>query len=209
MQNDKTKLKLSNIKVIFESIKDQGFGRSLTVDVTDSASQILVEEWVKENHIGKGDNAGKPNFKEYQPEEGDKVIQYAFKINDYTKFIGVGGLTIDDLGYGAEVSLVAQAFQYDNKFGKGTSASLTAVLITKAVRTSADDDIDDLLSGAGVNPEEVKTAEPNSGYEAAKATAEKLKTTPKEEPKAQKAVEWNNDDPDFEDSEISLEDIPF
>lgn len=154
--NDKITLK--DVKVIFANIKDEGFGRSITIDATDKEVQKKIEDWVKENKIGKK-NPGEVNFKEYQPDEGDKVIQYAFKINDYTKFIGLNGLTIDDLGYGAEVSLTAQSFSYDNKFGKGTSASLTAVLINKAVRTSADDDIDNLLSEAGVKPEDVKPKE--------------------------------------------------
>lgn len=202
------KIKLNNVKVIFANIKDEGFGRSITIDATDVATQETIKLWVKENKIGK-ETPGEVKFKEYQPEEGDKVIQYAFKMNDYTKFIGVGGLTVDDLGYGAEISLVAQAFQYDNKFGKGTSASLTAVLITKAVRTSADDDLDDLLAGAGVDLSEAKaeTTE-KSGYEKAKETAESLKPKPKEEKElAQELAE--EPDPPFDDDEISLDDIPF
>lgn len=183
------KIKLNDVKVIFANTKDEGFGRSLTVDVTDQAVQDKISEWVETNKIGKS-NPGVANFKEYKPEEGDKVIQYSFKLNDYTKFMGVGGLTQDDLGYGAEVSLIAQAFQYDNKFGKGTSASLTAVLITKAVRTSADDDIDELLQSAGVDPEEAK----KSGYEKAKEKWGKPET-----------VNATITD----DGEINLDDIPF
>ncbi len=155
------KIKLSNVKVIFANLKDEGFGKSLTIDATNPETQEAIKTWVRDNMIGKS-TPGEVKFKEYQPEGGDKTIQYAFKINDYTKFIGLNGLTIDDLGYGAEVSLMAQSFSYDNKFGKGTSASLTAVLIMKAVRTSADDDIEELLSEAGVNEEE------KGGYAAAK-----------------------------------------
>lgn len=195
--NDKIKLK--NVKVIFANIKDEGFGKSITIDATDVGNQELIKSWVKENKIGKT-TPGEVNFKEYQPDEGDKVIQYSFKINEYTKFVGLNGLNIDDLGYGAEINLVAQAFQYDNKFGKGTSASLTAVLITKAVRTSADDDIDDLLSEAGVDPSEVPE---KSGYEKAKETAEKLKPAVKEEADKEPIAEITDE------GEIDLSDIPF
>ncbi len=44
-----------------------------------------------------------------------------------------------------------------------------------------------------------------SGYEAAKATAQALKPEPKE----QKAVDWKSDEPTFDDKEIDLESIPF
>lgn len=170
------KIKLSNVTVVFANLKDEGFGKSITVNVTDPEIQKKITEWVQTNKIGKGDKAGKPNFKEYQPEGGEKTIQYAFKINDYTKFVGRDGLTAEDLGYGAEISLIAQAFEYDNKFGKGTSASLSAVLIEKAVRTSADDDVDELLMEAGIDPEEVKETKAESGYDKLKETAQKIKS---------------------------------
>jgi hypothetical protein len=192
------KIKLDDVKIIFANTKDEGFGRSLTIDVTDQAIQDKISEWVETNKIGKT-TPGKANFKEYKPDEGDKVIQYSFKLNDYTKFVGVGGLTIDDLGYGAEVSLIAQAFQYDNKFGKGTSASLSAVLIEKAIRTSADDDIDELLQGAGVDPSEAK-----SGYEKAKETADSLRSAEQVAKDAKEVTGGINDK-----GEINLDDIPF
>lgn len=205
------KIKLNNIKVIFANIKDEGFGRSITIDATDKEVQEQIAEWVKENKIGKS-TPGEAKFKEYQPEEGDKVIQYSFKINDYTKFIGLNGLTIDDLGYGAEISLVAQSFHYSNKFGTGTSASLTAVLITKAVRTSADDDIDDLLTSAGVDPSEAKEQpKEQSGYEAAKATAEALKPAAKqaEDAREPEPIPATITDEGEIESEIDLSSIPF
>lgn len=192
------KLKLTNVKIIFANTKDEGFGRSLTIDATSPEIQKRITEWVEVNKIGKTD-PGVPKFKEYQPEQGDKTIQYNFRINDYTKFVGIGGLTIDDLGYGAEVSLIAQAFQYDNKFGKGTSASLTAVLINKAIRTSADDDIDDLLQGVGVDPSEAK-----SGYEKAKETADSLRSAEQVAKDAKEVTGGINDK-----GEINLDDIPF
>lgn len=195
------KIKLNSVKVVFANMKDEGFGRSITIDATNPETQKTIEEWVKDNNIGKADNAGKANFKEYEPEVGDKVIQYSFKINDYTKIVGVNGLVSDDLGYGAVVSIMAQAFQYDNKFGKGTSASLTAVVITASVRTSSDDDVDELLSEAGI--EKVEEVFPG-------ATEVTSEVTTEEDKAREKWGKKTNDAPLPEpQGEINLDDIPF
>lgn len=135
----KEKIYLKSVKVIFANLEDEGFGRSITVDVTDEALQKQVTEWVKTNNIGKKD-PGVATFKEY---EG--VKQYALRINDNTKFVYTNGLSDKDLGYGAVVSLAANAFDYDNKFGKGTSSSLSAVVVEKGRSSGADDDIAELL----------------------------------------------------------------
>ena len=137
---DSTKLTLRGISVIFANLVDDGFGRSITIDATSSDIQKAITEWVKKNNIGKDELAGKAKFKEY---DGKK--QYSFKLNDYTKFAGLNGLGKESLGWGATVSLTSQAFEYDNKFGKGTSASLSAVLIEKGARSGADDDLDELI----------------------------------------------------------------
>lgn len=137
---DKTKLKLEHVSIVFANLIDDGFGRSLTIDVTDKEVQDKITKWVKDNNIGKGDKAGKPNFKEYEGK-----LQYAIKISDYTKFAGLNDLTQNDLGFSAKVSLVAQAFEYDNKFGKGVSANLSAVLVEERAKTSADADLAELL----------------------------------------------------------------
>jgi len=192
-----SKIKLNNVKVVFANMKDEGFGRSITIDATNPETQKAISEWVKDNNIGKTDNAGKANFKEYEPEVGDKVIQYSFKINDYTKIVGANGLVSNDLGYGAVVSIMAQAFQYDNKFGKGTSASLTAVLITASVRTSSDDDVDELLSEAGI--EKVEEVFPGA-----------TKDTTEEDKAREKWGKKTDDAPLPEpQGEINLDDIPF
>lgn len=194
------KIKLNNAKIIFANLKDDGYGKSITIDATSPEVQKQITEWVEVNKIGKTE-PGVPKFKEYQPEQGDKVIQYSFRINDYTKFVGINGLTKEDLGYGAEVSLIAQAFEYNNKFGKGVSASLSAVLIEKAVRTSADDDIDDLLQGAGVDPNEAK-----SGYAEAKEKWGKqtVDEAPLPEPQGEVQTASITDE-----GEVNLDDIPF
>lgn len=139
---DPRKIYLKNVKVVFANLVDEGFGRSITIDCTNPTIGEAIEDWVKANNIGKAPNNGVPNFKTYED-----TIQYAFKINDSTKFVYADGLSEADLGYGAEVSLAANAFDYDNKFGKGTSSSLSAVVTHKGRATGADQDIETLLDG--------------------------------------------------------------
>lgn len=140
------RIKLQHVKVVFANLKDDGFGKSITIAV-DKETEKLITDFVTTNKIGKGDKAGKPNFKEY---EGRK--QYAFKISDYTRFAGLNGLDENKLGFGATVSLIANAFAYDNKFGKGISSSLSAVLIEKGADTAADADIAELMEEAADDP---------------------------------------------------------
>lgn len=134
------KLTLRDVEVVFANLQDEGFGKSITVNATDKATKDAITKWVVDNKIGKGDKAGKPNFKEYEGKE-----QYAFKINDFTRFAGLNGLSEKDLGFGARISLIANAFEYDNKFGKGVSGSLSAVVVEKRASTSADGDLAELL----------------------------------------------------------------
>lgn len=145
---DTSKITLRGVEIFFANLEDEGFGRSLTIDATDPNTKKAITNWVETNKIGKGDKAGVPNFKTYE----DKV-QYAFKINDFTRFAGNNGLSEKDLGFGAKVSLIANAFEYDNKFGKGVSGSLSAVLIEKRASTSADADLEELMGSAEDNGE--------------------------------------------------------
>jgi len=142
-----TKLILRDVKIIFANLEDEGFGTSITIDATDKKLQEQISAWVAENKIGK-DNPGVANFKEYTPEEGgDTTQQFSFKINDYTKFKGMESLTKENLGYGAVIDLVANAFAFDNKFGKGVSQSLSAVLIKTGSQSSSEADMDELTAG--------------------------------------------------------------
>lgn len=142
---DPKKIYLKNVSIVFANLVDEGFGRSITIDATEPEIVTAIEEWVDANNIGKVPNAGKAQFKTYED-----TIQYAFKINDGTKFVYAEGLSEKDLGYRAVVSLAANAFDYDNKFGKGTSASLSAVVVHKGRASGADDDIVELL-GEGIS----------------------------------------------------------
>ena len=155
------KLKLQNCKVIFANLTDEGFGTSITIDASEGSIRTKISDWVKVNNIGK-ETPGVAKFKEYTPEDSEVVtIQYSFKINDFTKFMGLEGLSKDDLGYGAVIDLVANPFPYDNKFGKGISSSLSAVLIKEKGKTGSDADMEDLLSDIE-QPEE--TVEPIDAF---------------------------------------------
>jgi hypothetical protein len=115
---------LKHIKVVFAELEDKGFGTSITVDVTDQAAQDAISKWVADNNI----NGGKAKFKDYTNKDGETTKQYNFKISKFTE---IAGPYEGELGYGAEINLVARPYTYDNQFGKGTSASLSAVFVTK------------------------------------------------------------------------------
>jgi len=118
---------LKHVNVVFSELTDAGYGRSITIDASDKAVQDAIKTWAKENKV----NGGVAKFKEYTNKDGKTTIQYTFKLSDYTKFDGKDGLGEDDLGYNAVINLVARAFEYDNKFGKGISASLAAVYVVE------------------------------------------------------------------------------
>lgn len=151
-----TKLKLKNVKTVFFNPTDEGFGTSITIDCTNPEVKKQIEEWVKDNNIGK-DNPGVANFKEYTPENGDTTLQFAFKINEYTKYAGVNGLGKDDIGYGATIDLIAQAYTYNNKFTGGkdrVGQSASAIVVRSGATTGGDADLAELLGDISEEPEE-------------------------------------------------------
>ena len=132
MENNKT-LQLFDIKVIFADLEDRGFGRNIVIDATDEKVQKAIIEWVKENNI----NGGEAKFKDYTDKEGKTTKQYTFKLSQYTEFGGADNLNEKAIGFGAVVNLLASAYEYDNKFGKGVSASLRAVYVKEGQVKSA------------------------------------------------------------------------
>lgn len=124
---------LTHVNVIFSELVDKGFGRSVTIDVTDKEIQKSITEWVKVNNI----NGGTPKFKEYTNEkDGKTTIQYNFKLSDYTQINGKDGLGEKELGYGAVVNLQARAYEYENKFGKGISSSLDGIFVVEPTKNT-------------------------------------------------------------------------
>ena len=157
-----TKIKLQKVKVVFFNPEDEGFGRSITIDCTDSAVKKQIVDWVKDNKIGK-EEPGVAKIKEYTNEKtGETTLQFSFKINDYTKYAGVNGLSEKDLGYGAVVDLIAQAFEYKNKYTSGETRvgqSVSAIVVRSGATTGADADLADLLGDLGEEADEETKAE--------------------------------------------------
>lgn len=131
--DNKKELILKHVPIVFADTEDKkGFGKSITIDAGDFKETI--EAWVKENNI----NNGKANFKEYTNKEGVTTLQYNFKLSDFTD---IEGKDSTELGYGAVVNLVASAYEYDNQFGKGTSASLRSIFVVEPRINSSMDKI--------------------------------------------------------------------
>lgn len=161
---DPKKIKLTDAKVVFytgpEDEKAAEFGTSITIALTDEQRK-QIEDFCKENNVGKnGDpNRGKANIKQYTNEEtGDTTDQYTVKFNEHTQFAGLNGLGQKDLGYGAVINLIANAYDY-TKFGGGTAVSASAVVVKSASSSSNDADLelllDDLGEGAEADTESV------------------------------------------------------
>ena len=155
---DPKKLKLTNAKVVFytgpEDEKAQEFGTSITIALTDEQKK-QIQAFVKENDVGKnGDpNKGVANIKEYTNDKtGDTTEQFTIKFNDNTQFAGKDGLGQKDLGYGAEVNVIAKAYEY-TKFGGGVAMSASAIVVTKGAASSNDADLEELLDDLGDEPE--------------------------------------------------------
>lgn len=124
---------LTHVPIIFSELKDKGYGRNITIDVTDPELQKQITEWVKKNNI----NGGEAKFKEYTNEkDGKTTVQYNFKLSDYTQISGKEDFGEKELGHGAIVNLQARAFEYENKFGKGISASLDGIFIIEPAKNT-------------------------------------------------------------------------
>lgn len=162
MQNklqDPKKLKLTGAKVVFytgpEDEKAKEFGTSITIALTPEQKKQIVE-FCKTNNVGKnGDaNRGVANIKQYTNDEtGDTTDQYTLKFNEHTQFAGLNGLGQNNLGYGAEVNVIANAYDY-TKFGGGTAVSASAIVVTKGAASSNDADLEELLDDLGETPTE-------------------------------------------------------
>lgn len=134
---ENTELVLTHVNVIFAELKDKGFGRSITIDATEPAVKDAITKWVAANNI----NGGTPKFKEYTGKDGKTVNQYQLRLSEFTEVDGKNGEDEQDLGYGAVVNLKARPFTYDNKFGKGISASLRAIFIVEPRKNNTFDGI--------------------------------------------------------------------
>ncbi len=125
---------LKHVSVIFSELEDKGFGRNIVINADDPAVQKAIKEWVKLNNI----NGGEAKFKDYTNKEGVTTKQYTFKLSQYTE-IKFKNADVEDggLGYGSLINLQARAYDYDNKFGSGTSSSLDAIYVIEPAKNNA------------------------------------------------------------------------
>lgn len=135
---------VKNAKVLFFSPEDQGFGTSITIEVTEPIYQQLSAFYEK-NNVGNPNKTevGKLNIKEY---EG--TYQFSLKVNAHTKYAGLNGLTVSDIGFGSTIDLLINTFEYNNKFTKGNTyvgVSVSAVLVLSACKSGGTDDLNVLM----------------------------------------------------------------
>ena len=124
---------IKHVKVVFAELEDKGFGTSITIDVTDPALQEDITKWVAEQNI----NGGVAKFKDYTTKDGVATKQYNIKLSKFTdiKFKDEEM----ELGYGSVINVVVHPYEYDNKFGKGISASASAIFVIKSkINTTMD-----------------------------------------------------------------------
>ena len=115
---------LKHVNVIFSELADKGYGRSITIDVTDPELQAQILDWSEENGLT-------PKFKDYTNKEGKTTKQLTIKLTEYTQIEGADGMTEKNLGFGAIVNVNVRAFEYKNKFGSGKSSSAAGIFIVE------------------------------------------------------------------------------
>lgn len=156
MQNN-TKLKLSDVRVIFftplddEKVTKKGYKPNFTIAL--SPEQIKeVTEFVKSNGVGKnGDpDKGVAKIVHYvHPDTGVATDQFTIKYTDKTQWAGLNGLGYNDMGPGATVNVIINAFPY-YRFNGGIAMNASAVVLTKGTASAnAEDDLAELMSDLG------------------------------------------------------------
>lgn len=116
---------IKNAKIVFADLEDKGFGKNIVIDATDKEMQDLITDFYKAAKVG----AGKPKFKDYTNKDGETTKQFTIKLSDYTDIEGKDGLGAKDLRYGAKVNILVRTYEWDNTFGKGTSARAQSIYV--------------------------------------------------------------------------------
>ena len=137
------KLILKGAKVLFIEINDKDFGSSITIDVTNPEVRSKIESYYASEGIS-------PKFKDYTNKTtGEVTKQYSIKLATFVKIQDESGneYTLDEvegklaqikLAFGAEVNLAIRSYEYDNKFGQGKSASVSALKVVKGAELKDD-----------------------------------------------------------------------
>lgn len=137
------KLILKGAKVLFIEINDKDFGSSITIDVTNPEVRSAIESYYASEGLT-------PKFKDYTNKNtGEVTKQYSIKLATFVKIQDEAGneYTLDEvegklaqikLAFGAEVNLAIRSYEYDNKFGQGKSASVSALKVVKGAELKDD-----------------------------------------------------------------------
>lgn len=127
---------IKNVKVLFVEVNDKDFGSNITIDVTDDSIRSQIESFYTERGLN-------PKFKEFTSKEGKTTKQFSIKLAPFISVLDESGITYDGLDaleevaktiklvYGSEINLAIKIYEYNNKFGAGKSASVSAIRIVK------------------------------------------------------------------------------
>lgn len=118
---------IKGAKIVFADLTDKGYGKNIVIDVSDIDLQEQIAKFYKDAKIGDG----KPKFKDYTNKDGETTKQFTLKLSDFTDIDGKDGLGADDLRYGAKVNVLVRTYDWDNKFGKGTSARVQSIFVVE------------------------------------------------------------------------------
>lgn len=116
---------IKGAKIVFAELEDNGFGKNIVIDASDIDLQEQIAKFYKDAKIGDG----KPKFKDYTNKDGETTKQFTLKLSEYTDIEGKDGLGAKDLRYGAKVNVLVRTYNWDNKFGKGTSARVQSIFV--------------------------------------------------------------------------------
>jgi len=118
---------IKGAKIVFADLTDKGYGKNIVIDVSDIDLQEQIAKFYEDAKIGDG----KPKFKDYTNKDGVTTKQFTLKLSDFTDIDGKDGLGADDLRYGAKVNVLVRTYDWDNKFGKGTSARVQSIFVVE------------------------------------------------------------------------------
>lgn len=126
---------VKHAKILFTELEDKGFGRNITIDVTDESINKQIQDWATAQGI-------KIKTRDYTNKDGKTTKQCQLKLS---KFITIAGknesYNESNLGFGAVVNLILITYAYDNKFGKGNTACVSNIFIIEPKKNSKMDSI--------------------------------------------------------------------
>ena len=126
---------IKHANILFTELEDKGFGRNITIDVTDENINKQIQDWAKEQGITI-------KTRDYTTKDGKVVKQCQLKLSKFISIAGKdGSYNENSLGYGALVNLILISYEYDNKFGKGKTACVSTIYVIEPKKNSKMDSI--------------------------------------------------------------------